>query len=181
MDIKQMKLSELTPYENNPRYNDEAVEKVAESIRQFGFNQPIVVDENNVIVVGHTRYKAAESLGLEDVPVYQLKGLSEEKINAYRIIDNKTSEFADWDWAALDEELRNITEVDMEFFGLIADDIDNMNEVDFSLSSADKQEFSISFVFPIEHEEKINGVIKKYGKSAITNEIMNFLIGKETE
>lgn len=97
MDILQMKLSEITPYENNPRNNDEAVDKVAESIRQFGFNQPIVVDENNVIVAGHTRYRAARKLGIEEVPVYQLKGLSEEQYRAYRLADNKTAEYAEWD------------------------------------------------------------------------------------
>lgn len=176
MDIKQMKLSELTPYENNPRYNDDAVDKVAESIRQFGFNQPIVVDENNVIVVGHTRYRAAESLGLEDVPVYQLKGLTEEQYNAYRIIDNKTAEFADWDWAALDEELKNINDIDMEFFDLTADDVDDFTQEDFNHEAPDKPDFYITLTFDIKYENDIKGKIKEYGIESITEKVQELIL-----
>ena len=130
MDIMQMKLSELKPYENNPRINDEAVEKVAESIRQFGFNQPIVVDENNVIVVGHTRYRAARKLGIDKVPVYQLKGLSEEQYRAYRLADNKTAEFAEWDMDLLNLELDEITNIDMADFGFDINIDDEEKEIE---------------------------------------------------
>lgn len=130
MDIMQMKLSELKPYENNPRINDEAVEKVAESIRQFGFNQPIVVDENNVIVVGHTRYRAARKLGIDKVPVYQLKGLSEEQYRAYRLADNKTAEFAEWDMDLLNLELDEITNIDMADFGFDINFDDEEKEIE---------------------------------------------------
>ena len=126
----QMKLSELKPYENNPRINDEAVEKVAESIRQFGFNQPIVIDENNVIVVGHTRYRAARKLGIEKVPVYQLKGLSEEQYRAYRLADNKTAEFAEWDMDLLNIELDEITNIDMSDFGFDINFDDEEKEIE---------------------------------------------------
>lgn len=95
--ITLMALSDITPYENNPRNNEEAVEKVANSIKEFGFNQPIVVDRDNVIIVGHTRYLAAQELGLTEAPVIVAGNLSDEQARAYRLADNKTNEIATWD------------------------------------------------------------------------------------
>jgi ParB/RepB/Spo0J family partition protein len=97
MKIEQWKLSEITPYENNPRQNDAAVDAVAASIKEFGFRQPIVVDTQGVIICGHTRYKAAQKLGLEKVPVHVAKDLTPAQIKAYRIADNKTADLAVWD------------------------------------------------------------------------------------
>jgi ParB/RepB/Spo0J family partition protein len=89
---------ELTPYNKNPRKNTKAVKRVADSIREFGFNQPIVVDKNDVIVVGHTRWKASKELELTEVPVLAMPdGISDEKVRAYRIADNKLNELAGWD------------------------------------------------------------------------------------
>ena len=95
MEFVDKKLSEITPYKNNPRNNDEAVGPVAESIKEFGFKVPIVVDKNGEIVNGHTRYKAAQKLGLETVPVIVADDLSEEQIKAFRLADNKVGEIAD--------------------------------------------------------------------------------------
>ena len=95
MDVIERKLTEIYPYEHNPRKNDGAVDYVANSIREFGFKQPIVVDKNGVIIVGHTRYKAAQKLGLETAPVVVADDLDEEKARAYRLADNKTNELAD--------------------------------------------------------------------------------------
>ena len=95
MQIQMMKLSEIHPYEKNPRFNDGAVEAVANSIKEFGFQQPIVVDKNFVVVVGHTRLKAAEQLGLSEVPVVIAENLTPEQVQAYRIADNKTGEIVD--------------------------------------------------------------------------------------
>ncbi|MCR4411290.1 MAG: ParB N-terminal domain-containing protein, partial [Thermoguttaceae bacterium] len=92
MKIETWKLDRIRPYANNPRLNDDAVDAVAASIRQFGFRQPIVVDPEGVIIVGHTRYKAALKLGLEKVPVHVATDLTPEQIKAYRIADNKTAE-----------------------------------------------------------------------------------------
>lgn len=117
--ITLMALSDITPYENNPRNNEEAVEKVANSIKEFGFNQPIVVDKDNVIIVGHTRYLAAQELGLTEVPVIVAGNLSEEQARAYRLADNKTSEFAGWDFEKLALELEQIEDIDMGDFGFI--------------------------------------------------------------
>lgn len=89
MNTIEMELSELIPYENNPRKNDEAVDKVALSISAFGFKVPIVIDKNNVIVTGHTRYKAAKKLGLSVVPCIKADDLTDEQIKAFRLADNK--------------------------------------------------------------------------------------------
>lgn len=123
MDLRNkvvlMALNEITPYENNPRNNEEAVEKVANSIKEFGFNQPIVVDKDNVIIVGHTRYLAAQELGLTEVPVIVAGNLSEEQARAYRLADNKTGELAGWDFEKLALELEQIESLDMGEFGFI--------------------------------------------------------------
>ena len=118
MRINSMRISEIKPYENNPRKNDAAVDMVANSISRFGFQQPIVVDRNHVIIVGHTRYKAAKKLGLKEVPVLIANELSDEQAKAYRLADNKTNELADWDLSALNDEFRNLeSDFDMTDFG----------------------------------------------------------------
>lgn len=128
MQIKEMKTSELIPYENNPRKNDAAVEKVAASIREFGFKVPIVIDRNNVIAAGHTRLKAAELLGLETVPVIMADDLTDEQIKAFRLADNKTGELAEWDFARLKEELEKIQEIDMDELGFMTEAIQTFKE-----------------------------------------------------
>jgi DNA modification methylase len=108
VNIELWPLSQVKPYPNNPRLNDEAVDAVAASIREFGFRQPIVVDGEGVIVVGHTRYKAALKLGLERVPVHVAKDLTPEQIKAYRIADNKTADLAEWNYDLLPIELAEL-------------------------------------------------------------------------
>lgn len=115
LEVMQKNVGDITPYYNNPRHNDDAVDAVAASIREFGFQQPIVTDKDGIIIVGHTRLKAAKKLGLETVPVV-VADLTEEQANAYRLADNKTGELATWDLAALEAELANI-DMDMEQFG----------------------------------------------------------------
>lgn len=105
MQIVEKKLAELQPYENNPRKNDNAVEYVAESIKRYGFKQPIVVDKDGVIVAGHTRYLASIELGLDTVPCLVADDLTEEQIKEYRLIDNKVAEYSSWDFNLLEEEL----------------------------------------------------------------------------
>jgi ParB/RepB/Spo0J family partition protein len=97
MHVELRNIEDIKPYPRNPRKNEHAVEAVAKSIREFGFNQPIVVDQHGVIIVGDTRFKAARKLGLTQVPVLVATHLSPEQIKAYRIADNKTAEIADWD------------------------------------------------------------------------------------
>ncbi len=108
LNIELRPLAEIKPYEKNPRQNDAAVDAVAESIRRFGFRQPIVVDEAGVIVCGHTRWKAAQKLGLAEVPVHVARDLTPEQIRAYRIADNKTAELAEWNLDLLPIELAEL-------------------------------------------------------------------------
>lgn len=115
--IIMMELGEIIPYENNPRNNEKAVEFVANSIREFGFKNPIIVDKNNVIVAGHTRLKAAYLLGLEKAPVIVADDLTEEQVKAFRLADNKTAELADWDFDKLEEEIKELENIDMNLFG----------------------------------------------------------------
>lgn len=135
MKIQWMAVDAVTPYEKNPRkIPKEAVEKVAASIREFGFKQPIVVDKYMVIIVGHTRLMAAKQLGLDKVPVLVALDLSPEKVKAYRLADNKTNEFTDWEFDTLQEELASFLSVDdfnmedfgfdMSFLGKSADDVE---------------------------------------------------------
>mgnify|MGYP003626663411 CR=1 FL=1 len=110
--IQWMEINELTPYAKNPRNNGKAVKRVAESIKEFGFNQPIVVDKDNIIVVGHTRWKASKELELKEVPVlYMPDDISDEKVKAYRIADNRLNELADWDNDLLIDELTDLDEL----------------------------------------------------------------------
>ena len=118
MTIIDKPIDELIPYANNPRHNDDAVFAVANSISQFGFKVPVVVDKGNVIVCGHTRYKAAQKLGLKTIPCIIADDLTPEQINAFRLADNKTAELADWDMSKLEEELQGLAnDFDMEEFG----------------------------------------------------------------
>lgn len=129
--ITLMALTDITPYENNPRNNEEAVEKVANSIKEFGFNQPIVVDKDNVIIVGHTRYLAAQELGLTEAPVIVAGNLSDEQARAYRLADNKTGELAGWDFEKLALELKQIEDINMSDFGFVEGSDLDINDDDF--------------------------------------------------
>ncbi|MBP7748435.1 MAG: ParB N-terminal domain-containing protein [Phycisphaerae bacterium] len=125
MNVELRPLAEIKPYEKNPRDNDAAVDAVAESIRRFGFRQPIVVDADGVIVCGHTRWKAAQKLGLEQVPVHVARDLTPEQIRAYRIADNKTAELAEWNLELLPIELAELqgAGIDWSLLGFDADEL----------------------------------------------------------
>lgn len=140
MEIRQMKIGELIPYENNPRKNDAAVDAVAASIREFGFKVPIIVDKDNVIVAGHTRLKAAKKLGLSTVPVILADDLTDEQVKAFRLADNKTGEIAEWDDAKLLDELAELQAFEMQRFGF--DDLLNSEPTapDFEEDANDAEE-----------------------------------------
>ena len=116
MKIVNKKIEELKPYENNPRHNEDAVKYVKNSIEQFGFKVPIVITKDNVIVTGHTRYKACQELGFEEIPCVIADDLTEEQIKAFRIADNKTGEISFWDNDLLADEIRDM-DIDMTDFG----------------------------------------------------------------
>lgn len=119
MQIVEKKLEELTPYEKNPRKNEPAIGPVMQSIQNFGFKVPMVIDSKGVIVCGHTRFKAAQKLGLETLPCIIADDLTPEQIRAFRLADNKVAEAAKWDWKGLEDELRGLldSDIDMSLFG----------------------------------------------------------------
>jgi len=128
LNVELRPLAEIKPYDKNPRDNDAAVDAVAESIRRFGFRQPIVVDGDGVIVCGHTRWKAAQKLGLTDVPVHVARDLTPEQIRAYRIADNKTAELAEWNLDLLPIELAELqgAGIDWSLLGFDADELSKL-------------------------------------------------------
>lgn len=139
MIIQEKPIEVLREYANNPRNNDNAVNAVAESIKQFGFRVPIVIDGENVIVAGHTRLKAAKQIGMTSVPCVVADDLTEEQVKAYRLADNKTAELAEWDFEKLEAELRELANFDMSVFEfdfaeyeekqeLIEDDVPELQE-----------------------------------------------------
>ena len=140
MNIVYKEIEDLIPYEKNPRINDKAVSAVANSIKEFGFKVPIVIDSNNVIINGHTRLKASQLLGITQIPCIVADDLSEEQVKAFRIADNKTAEIAQWDEELLEEEFSKIANIDMSDFGF------DLGEFDFEMESLD---------FEDETEEKI--------------------------
>lgn len=128
LEVISKSIDEITPYINNPRNNDQAVDAVANSIKEFGWQQPIVVDKNMVIIVGHTRYKAAKKLKLDKVPVVVAANLTDEQAKAYRLADNKVGELADWNDDLLSDELAGIDDIDMSDFGF--DELDDHAELE---------------------------------------------------
>ena len=143
MNVEMRNLADIRPYDGNPRINDHAVEAVAASIRTFGFRQPIVVDESGVIIVGHTRYKAARKLGLTQVPVHVATGLTPAQVQAYRIADNKTGELADWDQDRLGQELAQLQGLDfnLDLIGFSPDELNQLlDQVNLSQGLVDPDE-----------------------------------------
>lgn len=119
MQIKYYPIENLIPYDKNPRKNDKAVKYVAESIKQFGFKVPIVIDNHMIVICGHTRLKAAKKLKIAEVPCIVADDLTEEQIKAFRLADNKVSEQAEWDFDLLDGEINDIADIDMGDFGFV--------------------------------------------------------------
>lgn len=144
MEVRNMNIDDIKPYDNNPRDNDNAVDATANSIKEFGWRQPIVVDKDKVIVAGHTRYYAAKKLGYDVVPVVDASDLNDEQVRAYRLADNKTGELADWNTKLLDDELQSILDIDMTDFGF---------DENIEFAPADEVEVKIDEPTEIEHKE----------------------------
>jgi DNA modification methylase len=162
MKIEIVDINTIKPYENNPRkLKDSAIEKVAKSIKEFGFRQPIVVDKEKIIVVGHTRYRASKKLGLTNVPITIADNLTPEQINAYRIADNRTNEEAEWDIELLKTELKDLQLKDFDL-DLTAFDEDQLNNFLFE----EKDGLTDEDAVPETPEEPITklGDIWKLGK-----------------
>nr|DAN17945.1 MAG TPA: adenine specific DNA methyltransferase [Caudoviricetes sp.] len=146
MNVQQVKIEKVKPYDKNPRKNKAAVDYVANSIKEFGFQQPIVVDKDMVVIAGHTRLKAAKKLKLKEVPVVIADNLTEEQVKAYRLADNKTAEKAEWDFDLLTDELLSLQELDfdMEQFGFDFDFGEDEEAVEDDNWEADVPEEPIS-------------------------------------
>lgn len=154
MNIIQKTLNELIPYENNPRNNDEAVNYVAESIKEFGFKVPIIIDKNNVIVAGHTRYKASKKLGINEVPCLVADDLTDEQIKAFRLADNRVGEIATWDFDKLEIELATLD--NMELFGF--DDVFTDGEREDITAAVETEEDDYNVELPEVPKAKLGDV-----------------------
>ena len=142
-NIIYKRIKDLHPYKNNAKkHSKEQVEQIANSIKEFGFTQPVLIDENNNVIAGHGRILGAKKAGLKNVPTVCLNELSEEQIKAYRLVDNKLNE-SEWNFKLLDEELENIFNIDMSLFGFDVDMTDE--EIDEALKE-------ISFKTKEKHE-----------------------------
>ena len=147
MNIFNIDIDKIIPYINNPRNNEEAIDKVASSIQEFGFKVPIIIDENNVVVTGHTRLLASKKLGLKTVPCVVANDLSEAQIKAFRIADNKVSEYSKWDEELLNIELEQLQELNfnLENIGFDMEDIEDVLSLGFDYS---EDEFGEDFELP---------------------------------
>lgn len=163
-----MDIDEIKPYENNPRINDKSVDDVAQSIKEFGWQQPIVVDKDNVIIVGHTRWKAAKKLGMKKVPVVVASNLTPEQVKAYRLADNKVSEESIWDNKKLLDELDELNKIDEDVFtGFSESDIfdDVLNESLNDVLKDNEEGVTYNFSCKTQNKElyeKLKEVVKKY-------------------
>lgn len=180
MQLIEIATTDLIEYENNPRKNEDAVQYVAESIRQFGFKVPCIVDRNNVLVAGHTRLKAAKFLGMEKVPCIVADDLSEEQIQAFRLADNKVSEFAEWDEELLAIELSEIVDIDMTDFGFSFDIDEDPEEDDKYTTEVNIPQYEITGDTPtiadMYNMEKTDELIAEIEQSEVTDEEKAFLI-----
>ncbi len=140
MQVAERPLADIRPYEKNPRKNRDAVKTVADSIREFGFRQPIVVDEAGVIIVGHTRYEAAKRLGLDTAPVHVAEGLTPEQARAYRLMDNRSHENASWDEDLLKFEFAGLMETgfDLDLTGFTGPEINALLDTGGTMDGADE-------------------------------------------
>jgi ParB-like chromosome segregation protein Spo0J len=161
LKITYKAISEIKEYDKNPRKNDGAVDKVAASIKEFGFKNPIIIDKDGIIIAGHTRLKAAKKLGFDKVPTILADDLTDQQAKAFRIADNKVSEFADWDDELLFQELGDIPDIDMTKFGIEVIKGDAF-DTEFALPDGDKEPFQqITFTLSDQQAVEIKELLKE--------------------
>lgn len=186
MNIQNVPIEKLIEYARNPRKNDDVVDKMAACIKEFGFRIPIVAKSDGSIVDGHLRLKAARKLGLKEVPAVNADDLTEAQIKAFRLVANRSANWAEWDEELLRLEFKDLEDLnfDLELTGFEPDEIncnapnvlDQLEEGAFSEKfEREKDIFSVTFVFPKDKETEFLQKMKEIGKEAITQEIMNFL------
>ena len=186
MEIEKIPISEIIPYEKNPRKNERAVAVVARSIKEFGFRVPIILDKENVIIAGHTRLLAAKELGITEVPIIWADDLTPEQVKAFRIMDNKSSEYAFWDAKLLKQELMALQDLDfdMDKTGFTNEEIDkvikgldfgtdNLEGLEDNLNESQVRMVQLFFDLP-QHTEfirMVNEIGNKYQTKSITDTI----------
>ena len=179
--IVEVPIADIKPYENNPRFNEEAIPAVMESLRQFGWQQPVVIAarRGNEIVAGHTRVAAAKALGMKTVPTVDASALTDDQLRAYRLVDNKTAELATWDAFKMDEELAALPDFDMGKFGFRMDadaDVaaafgglkDGDDEDDGDYRDANK----LTIKIPVEHMDRVREWMRAGGR----REVIKFVL-----
>lgn len=182
MEIIELSINKIKPYEKNPRKNDEAVKYVANSIKEFGFKVPIVIDKNYVIVAGHTRYKASLELGLNEVPCLIADDLSDEQIKAFRLADNKVSEKAEWDFSLLDEELGDLLDLDFKMddfgFDITIEEPMEAEEDDFDIVVPEEPKAKLGDVYQLGNHRLMCGDSTKIDdiEKLLNNERVDLLI-----
>ena len=188
MQIKSIETNKILPYINNPRKNLN-IDKVASSIKEFGFQQPIVIDKNNTIIVGHTRFEAAKKLGLKEVPV-PIADLTETQAKAYRIADNRLNEDASWDTKLLNLEFNDLLskEFDLDLLGFTTDEVDNLflktdqesdKEINENLDLAEETLSDVKMIqlfFNQENEAKFREAVDKISKANNINNISDAVL-----
>ena len=167
LKIEYVDINSIKPYKKNPRKNEEAIPYVMESIKQFGFKNPVILDKDNVIVCGHTRIESAKRLGITEIPCIYADDLTDEQIRAFRLADNKVGEIAEWDIDLLDTELDDILNIDMSDFGF---DLDLEDEEEKEIIEDEEDLFD-----DIEKLDKHYGVPYQGNKSRIADIIINIL------
>jgi ParB-like chromosome segregation protein Spo0J len=166
LNIKYRPIKELKPYKKNAKkHNKEQVEQIANSIKEFGFTQPVIIDKHDCVVAGHGRILGAKKAGLKQVPTVCLDELTEEQIKAYRLVDNKLNE-SEWDYSLLDEEIEQLTDMDMDLFGFdevveITKDDEAKKKVEFEI----KEKYEVHIICKDEKQmEQVFNKVKGYGK-----------------
>lgn len=176
MEIKSLKIVDLIPYDKNPRNNDKAIQMVVRSIEEFGFKVPIVVDKNNVIVAGHTRYRAVAKMGWSEVPCVIADDLSDQQIKAFRIADNRVAEFSEWD----DDLLKNeLIELDGMFTGFSLDDFLNDDQENPYTKKVDTPIYKITDndpdILSLVNSNKTKYLLEAIEQSGVSKEQKEFL------
>lgn len=166
LNITYRPIKELKPYKKNAKkHNKEQVEQIANSIKEFGFTQPVIIDKHDCVVAGHGRILGAKKAGLKQVPTVCLDELTEEQIKAYRLVDNKLNE-SEWDYSLLDEEIEQLTDMDMDLFGFdetveITKDDEEKKKVEFEI----KEKYEVHIICKDEKQmEQVFNKVKGYGK-----------------
>ena len=176
LKIEYMSIADLAPYEGNAKLHPKKqVEQIAESIRQFGFNDPIAIDENNMLIEGHGRLLAAQMLGMDSLPVIRLEGLTDEQKRAYTLVHNQLTMNSGFDIEQLQIELDSITSIDMERFDFEMPEMFSLESITpvqgYDADNDDREYFESAFTFPTAYKKQITSYLRKH-KQEITESII---------